>query len=180
MKINISYFYKSISILLVFLTAKTFSQEVLSQNFEPLKPFIGKTWKGIVGKDKESQPIYDISKWERILNGKAVRILHSVNKGDYGGETIIVWDKEKESLIFYYFTTAAHYTNGSVTFDDGKMITHEIVKGNEDGVTEVEAVSEISDDGTMKVTSRLKKNGEWGGKRETIYFEDLEAEVIFK
>ncbi len=178
--INRNFIYKSILILLILLTTNTFSQETLSEHFEPLKPFLGKTWKGIVAENENKEPVYDVSRWERILNGKAVRILHSVNEGDYGGETIIVWDKEKESLVFYYFTTASHYTQGTVKFDKGKMISHEKVTGIKDGVTEVEAASELNDDGTMKVTSRFKKQGEWSANRTVIYFEDQEAEVIFK
>ncbi len=165
---------------IIFLSSASYSQETLSKYFEPLKPFIGKTWKGIVGKNKEGQPVYDVSKWERILNGNGIKISHSVNDGEYGGETIVVWDKEKESLFFYYFTTAKHYTNGIVKFEDGRMITHEFVTGNQSGVTEVEATSQIKNDGTMRVTSRFKKNSEWTEPKEIIYFEDSEAEVIFK
>ena len=47
-------------------------------------------------------------KWERALNGQAVRILHSVNQREYGGETIIVWNR-KTGVWSSYFTTAGFF-----------------------------------------------------------------------
>ena len=66
--------------------------------------------------------MYDVSRWERALNGRAVRILHADNDGVYGGESIIMWDKEKESLVFYSFTTAGFCTHGTMKYENGKFI----------------------------------------------------------
>ena len=173
--------YRMISTILLFLIVQlpVKGQDSLSQHLEVLRPFINKTWKAKVAETEDKSSVYDISKWERILNGNGVRILHSVNDGAYGGETIVMWDKNNENLFFYYFTTAGFYTKGDVTFEEGKMISHEIVSGN-DEVSEVKSIAEIIEDGKMKVTTQFLKNGEWTEGRDAIYAETPEAEVIFK
>lgn len=158
----------------------SFAQEPLAEPLKPFEPYIGKTWRGEFANSTPDKPVIDISRWERALNGQAVRILHSVNNGEYGGETILFWDKKKESLVFYYFTTAGFYTNGAAKFEDGKFISHEVVTGNQDGVTEVKAIGEILPGGKLRSSSQYLKNGEWVQGHEIIYVEDASAQVIFK
>jgi len=152
----------------------------LNEHLKPLKPFIGKTWRGKSPNADPDKPFEDISRWERALNGQAVRILHSINEGAYGGETLIVWDRKKESLVFYYFTTEGFYTSGTIKMEDGKMISHEIVTGNENGITEVQSVGTILPDGRLHSKSQYLKNGEWVDGHEFIYEEAPAAKVIFK
>ena len=54
----------------------------LDEHLEPLRPFLGKTWKGHFQNSTPEKPLVDVSRWERALNGKAVRILHSINGGE--------------------------------------------------------------------------------------------------
>src|SRR6185369_10383278 len=61
-------------------------QPSLKSHLEPFRPLIEKTWKGAFKNSKK--PTTDVMRWERALNGKAIRVLHSVNDGSYGGETI--------------------------------------------------------------------------------------------
>lgn len=129
---------------------------------------------------KPGKPTIDVARWERALNGKAVRVLHSVNDGSYGGETIIQWDAEKERLIYHYFTTAGFYTTGTMTHANGKFISHEKVLGNTNGVTDVRATNELRPDGTLFSKAEYLKNGEWTGGREVLYREDPKAEVKFR
>ncbi len=152
----------------------------LNEHLKPLKPFIGKTWRGKSPNADPDKPFEDISRWERALNGQAVRILHSINEGAYGGETLIVWDRKKESLVFYYFTTEGFYTSGTIKMEDEKMISHEIVTGNENGITEVQSVGTILPDGRLHSKSQYLKNGEWVDGHEFIYEEAPAAKVIFK
>ncbi len=152
----------------------------LNEHLKPLSPFIGKTWRGKSPKAEPDKPFEDVSRWERALNGQAVRILHSVNEGAYGGETLIVWDRKKESLVFYYFTTDGFYTSGTIKIEDGKMISHEIVTGNENGITEVKSVGTILPDGKLHSKSQYLKNGEWVDGHEFYYDEDPKAIVVFK
>jgi hypothetical protein len=155
-------------------------QPSLDPHLEVLRPMLEKTWKGHFKDSKPDKPVVDVSRWERALNGKAVRILHSVNDGIYGGETIITWDDGKQSLVYHYFTTAGHNTVGTMSAKDGKFATDELVTGNSGGVTEVKATTELLADGTLHVKAEYLKNGEWVPGHEISYKEDAIAKVVFK
>ena len=152
----------------------------LDEHLEPFRPFLGKTWKGHFKNSTPEKPQVDVSRWERALNGKAVRVLHSINDGVYGGESIIVWDEKKKSLVYYYFTTAGFYTTGTMTINEGKFTSHELVTGSAEGVTEVKATGEVAADGTMHSKSEYLKEGKWVPGHEVYYKEDPKAEVVFK
>ena len=77
----------------------------LSEHLTPFAPYVGKTFKGKFAHSTAEKPVYDISHWERALNGNAIRILHSVNNGEYGGESTIMCDTEKESSVSYTHLT---------------------------------------------------------------------------
>ena len=156
-------------------------KNALDDHLEPMAPLLGKTWKGHFKSSTPEKPTIDISRWERALNGKAVRVLHSINNGEYGGETLILWDSTKQSLVFYYFTTAGFRTTGTITLKDRAFTSHEVVGGGSaEGVTEVRATSELRPDGTLLVKSEYLKNGQWTPGHEISYQEDKKAEVIFK
>ena len=190
MEISSSLFsisFKRTNIYTIFLslswTVSIFSQDsppLLSEQLQPLEKFIGKTWRGEFVTSTPEKPIIDISRWERALNGQAIRILHSINNGEYGGETLIVWDSEKAKLVFYYFTTARFFTQGSIEISDGEMSSHEFVTGNENGITEVKAVATILGDGRLHSKSQYLQNGKWVDGHEIFYSEDPTSEVIFK
>jgi hypothetical protein len=152
----------------------------LIKSLEPLRPFIGKTWKGEFKASKPEKPSFDVMKWERALNGQAIRILHSMNHGEYGGETIVTWNPKTARVEFHYFTTAGFTTHGSITFDGAKLITHEEVTGNENGVTEVKATMEILPNARLHTKSRYLRKGEWVDGHEVMYEEAPGAEVVFK
>jgi len=152
----------------------------LQPQLEPLRPLLDKTWKGAFKNSKPEKPTVDVMRWERALNGKAVRVLHSVNDGAYGGETIFMWDEKKQAVTYHYFTTAGFMTVGRVSFKDGKLITHEVVTGSSGGVTEVRGTSELLPDGAFRVTTEHLKDGQWQSGREVTYHEDPAAKVVFK
>ena len=151
----------------------------LDAHLEPLRGWLGKTWKE---QPKEGAPSgkIDVARWERALNGKAVRILHSVNEGEYGGETIVTWDNTKKSVVYHYFTTAGYTTTGTMSFEDGKMVTNEQVSGNAGGVTEVRGTAEITPEGTFRMKTEYLKEGKWQPGRDATYREDARAKVVFK
>src|SRR5689334_5113379 len=142
----------------------------LAKALEPLRPFL-KTWKGHFKNSTPEKPNFDVQKWERALNGRAVRILHSVNNGSYGGESMIVPNPKTSTLEYYYFTTAGFYTRGTIEFEGTKVITHEEVTGNDDGVTKVKGTTEILPDGKMRVLTQYFKNGAWTDGRDMTYRE---------
>jgi hypothetical protein len=162
------------------LLARGESSSNLAKALEPLRPYLGKTWKGPFKGSTPEKPIFDVMKWERALNGQAVRIIHSVNNGEYGGETIVTWNAKTERLEFHYFTTAGYNTHGWMTFESGRIITREEVTGNQDGVTEVKATTEILPNARLHIKARYFKQGEWADGHEITYEETPGAEVLFK
>lgn len=152
----------------------------LDPHLESLRPFLGKTWKGHFKNSTPEKPVVDVSHWERALNGQAVRILHSVNEGSYGGESIVRWDAARKSIVYHYFTTAGFMTTGTLEVKEGRIHTHETVAGNAGGVTAVRSTQEIRPDGTFLVKTEYQKDGNWGPGREVVYREDPQARVIFK
>ncbi len=153
--------------------------EDLAEPLRPFKPFLNKTWKSQPSVTGQEKPMVDVSRWERAMNGQAIRILHSVNDGEYGGETIIMWDKEKKELVFFYFTTAGFYTQGTMTIDGSKFVSYEKVVGNKNGITEVKSSSELTADGKIKTQAYYGVNGKWEEGHSFIYAEDPAAQVRF-
>jgi len=152
----------------------------LDPHLEPLRPLLGKTWRGEFKNSTPEKPVVDVSHWERVLNGKAVRVMHSINEGAYGGETIFTWDAKNQSVIYHYFTTAGFMTRGTMTFKDGKNVALEQVTGDAGGVMEVRSTSEILSDGSFHVKAEHLTKGEWLPGHEVTYHEAPEAKVIFK
>ena len=152
----------------------------LDPHLEALRPLIGKTWKGTFKNSTPEKPVVDVMSCERALNGKAVRSLHSINDGVYGGETIYMWDSKEKTIRYHYFTTAGFMTVGTLTVEDGKWISHEKVTGSSGGVTEVRGTSEMKPDGTFHVKTEHLRDGKWDAGRETTYREEPDAKVVFK
>jgi len=152
----------------------------LDPHLQPLQPLLEKTWKGGFKNSKPEKPTVDVMRWERTLNGKAIRTLHSINDGAYGGETIIRWDEQKQSIVYHYFTTAGFMTTGTMDFKDGKVLTHEVVSGNSGKTTAVRGTSEIQPDGSFHVKTEHQENGEWVPGHEVTYKEDASANFIFR
>jgi len=152
----------------------------LNPHLEPFRPLLGKTWIGELKEPDSAVVRTNVARWERALNGEAIRTLHSVNNGEYGGETVIVWDAGQNKLIYFYFTTAGFRTTGTFTFDGAKFLAEEQVTGNTQGITKVRSVGEIQDDGTLVNKSEYFKDGEWVPGHEQTYREDATAEVKFK
>lgn len=150
----------------------------LDEHLTALKPFVGKTWRGEFKRSTKENPLFDVSRWEVALKGKAVRITHSVNDGIYGGETIVMWDAEQKSLVAFYFTTAGFFTESKFELRDSKLHSREKVRGNAQGIAEVEAVTELLPDGKMHVKSRYRKGDEWVDGHEIMYAESADAKVV--
>jgi len=168
------------AILLAFTGVAT-AQNELSERLKALQPFVGKTWRGELKSANQEKPSYDVSRWERTLNGQAVRIVHSVNNGEYGGESMIIWDDQKKSLVYYYFTTAGFYTHGTMTLENNKFTFHEYVTGYEGAsITEAKGTGEFTADGKLINKSQYLKNGTWVDGHAAVYVEDPTAQVIFR
>jgi hypothetical protein len=161
-------------------TAQAADNSTLAPALEPLRPFIDKTYKGTFKNSTPEKPIQDVQRWERALNGQAIRVLHSVNEGAYGGESLILWDETQKLLVYFYFTTAGFRTTGTITPKDNKLTSLEKVVGSSSGITEVRGVTELLPDGSMHVVTEHLKDGQWTPGREVTYRPDPTAKVIFK
>lgn len=163
----------------LFMVSSAQAQQI-SSHLEVFKPFVGKTWKGTFAGSTPDNPAVDVQKWEWALNGQAIRIMHSLNDGEYGGELIIMWDPEQQVHVYHYFTTAGFFTKGTMRWEGDQIVSHEYVTGNENGVTEVRSTSQILPDGRLKGISQYLKNGEWIEGHQVEYVEDPSAQVVFK
>jgi hypothetical protein len=137
------------------------------------KPLVGKTWKATLPNGG-----VDVHRFELILNGQVLRTLHSVDDGVYGGEAVVYWDEEKQTIAEHYVTTAGFFTTGTIQIENGVMLSHEIVHGGSaGGVTEVKGESRLLPDGRLVVKTQQLRDGQWVPGGERTYAEDPKAEV---
>jgi hypothetical protein len=152
----------------------------LREELRALEPFVGRTWRGRLNESTPEKPMVDVSRWERALGGMAVRNLHSVNDGEYGGETVVYWDRERQCLAFYYFTTAGFFTHGTMTIEGSRITSVEQVVGSRTGITEVRATAELLEDGRLRTQSVYVQNGKVVPGHGALYDPAPGAEVKFR
>ncbi|WP_462153500.1 hypothetical protein [Pseudoalteromonas piscicida] len=166
-----------LAILVVFSTL-SWANEKLNEELSVFSPYLG-TWQSDFDVPSDKPKMQDVSHWERALNGTAIRTLHSINDGMYGGESLIFWDKSKNSLVFYYFTTAGFYTQGTMeVLSQTEFVAYEDVINNKDGITKVKSTSKF-ESGQFTVSTQYLKNGEWTQPESRVYTKS-EKEVEFK
>lgn len=164
---------KRLLLALYFLTTiPAHAEDTPHEKLMVLAPFIG-IWKAEVGTDT-----YDVSHYDWILGGKAIRIMHSINDGDYGGEALLHWNTDKEAITYRYVTTSTFYTDGTITLTENGFDAHETVHGNMGGITETRAGYTMKD-GEIQVWSQFLKDGEWTEKAQATYIKAPDAEVKF-
>jgi hypothetical protein len=155
-------------------------QPTLNPHLAMFQPLLEKTWKGALKGSTPEKPIVDIQHWERALNGQAIRVIHSINNGVYGGETMFFWSETNKTVNFYYFTTDGFMTTGTIAADGPRFVASEHVTGDADGVTDVRSTSEMQPDGKFHVKAEYLKNGQWVAGHEATYTEDSASRVLFK
>ena len=124
----------------------------------------------------------DVVRYERALNGMAVRSFHSINDGVYGGETLFRWDDQKGELVFHYFTTQGFVTVGVIEENgDGSFTSKEKVEdpAKADGVTEVHAVFRVEAD-RLVVESTFFRGDQTSPGHSAEYRPAPEREVVFR
>jgi hypothetical protein len=149
-----------------------YAQDTPDEKLMVFAPFIG-TWKA-----EFADGTHDVSNYEWILGGKALRIMHSISDGDYGGEALVHWNTEKEVIIYRYVTTASFYTEGKITPTENGFDAHEIVHGNMGGITKTRSGYTLKE-GEIHVWSQFLKDGEWAEKTQTTYIKAPDATVRF-
>jgi hypothetical protein len=175
---------RSLCFLLFLLSALVCADEQanLHPKLEPLRAYLNQHWQGDLTQPGAEKKVVDRAYWSRALNGQAIKTVHSINNGDYGGESFIFWDEAKQSLAYYYFTTAGFYTHGTMQFDTtvGQIIAIEKVENNQNGISEVKSFSRIMPDGTMEVKSSYLQNGNWVDGHSASYKKVAQQQIIFK
>ena len=146
----------------------------------PLLPLVGKTWRGPMPPGRGQAGLVHVHKFELSLGGRAVRSIHSINDGEYGGEALFTWDAEKKAVVYTYVTTDGFYTIGTLEPKWARLKSRELVHGTASGPSEVEATSRILPDGRLHVKSRYLKDGKWTDGHEVFYTVDPKAVVKFK
>ena len=126
--------------------------------FRPLYPLIGRAWRGSsVGPNT----VEDVVRWEWAVGGHAVRAVHSVDNGLYGGETLIFPDRDSGHLIFHYFTSGGFHTTGQMSVTpEGVIEINETVHGIE-GLERLRSTMMIADDGTYRTRGQVERDGAW-------------------
>lgn len=146
-----------------------------AQAFAPFLPLIGKTWRGT---NVTQEGVEDVMRWDWAVGGHAVRIVHAVNGGVYGGETLIFPDKDSGQLIFHYFTTGGFHTTGVIRpTGSGAMEIDETVHGA-DGVEVLKSRATLGPDGVYRTRSLVERDGAWVEFGGFDYSQDAAARII--
>lgn len=177
-----TFIIKAIMIIsLVYMPFVGASETKFAPELKVFENYLG-TWESVFKTENGVPTIVDVSHWQRALNGKALRTLHSINDGEYGGESLIFYDNKEKTLKFYYFTTADFYTKGRIeVVSDNSFVAFEKVTGESvmsKGITEVKSTSTLKDNEILVETSYLK-NGKWTPPESRRYTRS-EKQVKFK
>ncbi len=157
------------------------AEPVLHPELEIFRPYLDSHWEGDLTEPGKEKKMIDRSIWSRALNGQAIKTVHSINHGDYGGETMIFWDPKQKKIAYYYFTTAGFYTHGTMSYNpDTKSIEAlENVENNAKGITQVRSKSVLDEQGSLTVNSEYLQNGEWVKGHSALYKRVPQTEVKF-
>jgi len=169
----------SAAIALTLLVTALASSSVPANPNDPLAalaPMVDKTWRAETV-EKDGETMVDVQRWEWILGGRAMRIMHSLNDGAYGGQTTVYPDPEGDSMRFHYVTTGGFVTEGTITIEDGVMTAVEDVTGHP-SITKVKNTTELKD-GTLQSRSKYLQNGEWVAGHSFDYREAPDAKPVF-
>ena len=150
-------------------SAQTKSEPPLSDHLIEMKPFIGNTYKGDFINSTKENPMFDVLSFERALNGNAIKVIHSVNNGEFVGETMVMWNPEKGGLQSWYFTSAGSLTIQNVQIRKNTFISIENVERNQNGITKVKTIVEVLNEDQIKKRTKYLMNNMWKDGSETVY-----------
>ena len=150
-------------------SAQIKSEHPLSDHLIEMKPFIGNTYKGDFINSTKENPMFDVLSFERALNGNAIKVIHSVNNGEFGGETMVMWNPEKGRLQSWYFTSAGSLTIQNVQIRKNTFISIENVERNQNGITKVKTIMEVLNEDQIKKRTKYLMNNMWKDGSETVY-----------
>ena len=165
--IRIIKFYCLLSIS--WITAEDHPNSNLSEHLVGFYSYLGNTYEGNFINSTKENPMIDILSFERALNGSAIKMIHSVNDGEFGGETIIMWDSEKNSLRSWYFTSAGSLTLQDVEVNGEKFISIEDVSNNQNGITKVKTIIELLHGNKLQKRTKYLMDNLWMEGNDMVY-----------
>lgn len=137
----------------------------LHQELEPMRPFLGITWRGDLTDPGSKHRRFDVVRYDRTLNGEVIRMLHSVNNGDLGGEMLIRYNEEAGRVEYHYFTSAGFLSTGTIRFRGLGFVAEDDVK---DGQVPMRTLRRIDGDRLVSSTQMLR-DGRWTKGTEQFY-----------
>ena len=152
----------------------------LSKHLVDFDIFIGKKFQGEFYNSTKENPLIDIIYFERILNGEAIRISHSVNHGEYGGEYVITWNSDKEKIESYYFSTGGGIRVSNIDITNNEISIKEDFSKNENGIKKVKKIFRLDPEGFLENNIKYMINNMWIKSHEMIYTRNDSAKIIFR
>ena len=152
----------------------------LSKRLLGFEKFLGKKFQGEFYNSTKENPLMDIIYFERILNGEAIRITHSVNHGEYGGEYIITWNSDKGKIESYYFSTGGEIRVSSIDIINNEISIKEDFSENENGIQKVKKIFRLNAEGSLENNIKYMINNMWIKSHEMIYSRNDSAKIIFR
>ncbi len=143
--------------------------------YAPFQPLVGKSWRG----SATAQPgVEDIQRWDWAVGGHAVRVVHSVNGGEYAGETLIFRDKDSGDYVFHYFTTGGFHTTGTMKATGPATFEVDETVHGAAGIERLRSTAALGADGIYRVRSSAEQGGRWVEVGGFDYREDASATPV--
>ena len=152
----------------------------LSSQLNGSERFIGKKFSGEFYNSTKDKPLKDIIYFERILNGKAISISHSVNDGEYGGKYIIMWNAEKNMVESYFFSTGGEIILSEATISANNIIIVVDFSKYGNRIKKVKKIYKLNKDGTLENKIKYFINNVWVNSHSMKYVQSDLARVNFK
>ena len=173
--------FSSIIFVIFFLIiSQILNGKELSKHLLGFDNFIDKKFKGEFYNSTKEKPLIDVIYFERILNGEAIRISHSVNRGEYGGQYIITWNSDIERIESYYFSTGGEIKVSNVRIIKKEIIIEEDFSKNENGIQKVKKIFRLNNDGLLENHIHYLMNNLWVKSHEMNYDQNDSAKIIFR
>ena len=173
--------FSSIIFVIFFLIiSQILNGKELSKHLLGFDNFIDKKFKGEFYNSTKEKPLIDVIYFERILNGEAIRISHSVNRGEYGGQYIITWNSDIERIESYYFSTGGEIRVSIVSIIDKEITIEEDFSKNKNGIQKVKKIYRINEEGFLENHIEYLINNLWVKSHEMNYAQNDSAKIIFR
>ena len=169
-----------IYIFISFVFSKETNSKKLSNHLSGVENFIDKTFEGQFYNSTKKNPLKDIIHFNRILNGEAISISHSVNQGEYGGKYIITWNSERGRIESYYFSTGGEIKVSNVRIIDKEITIEEDFSKNENGIQKVKKIFRLNNEGLLENHIHYLMNNLWVKSHEMNYNQNDSAKIIFR